>query len=178
LIKITEKAKDGTDQSSLTQKIQVTLENKEEKTFESYPIAIKSKDIKHLIYEIQKSTSIKNNTTHTGGFMDKVKEKAKEVKDAVVGSTKGAAGKAKDTGSPSSSSPQSSESPQSSDSIMDKVKEKAKDAKDAVVDTTKGAAGKAKDTGSGSDAATSDTGSGSETVVTETTTTETKVEPS
>ena len=99
MIKITEKAKDGTDQSSLTQKIQVTLENKEETTFENYPIAIKSKDIKHLIYEIQKSTNIKNNTTHSGGFFDKVKEKAKEVKDAVVGSTKGAAGKAKDTSS-------------------------------------------------------------------------------
>ena len=161
MIKITEKAKDGTDQSSLTQKIQVTLENKEEKTFESYPIVIKSKDIKHLIYEIQKSTSMKNNATHTGGFIDKVKEKAKEVKDAVVGSTKDVAGKAKDTVSPALTS-QSSEPSQSSESIMDKVKEKAKDAKDAVVDTTKGVAGKAKDTGSGS-----------ETVVTETTTTET-----
>ncbi|MEJ7640942.1 MAG: hypothetical protein WKF36_01970, partial [Candidatus Nitrosocosmicus sp.] len=145
MIKITENEKDGTTQSSLTQKIQVTLENKEEKTFESYPIVIKSKDIKHLIYEIQKSTSMKNNTTHTGGFIDKVKEKAKEVKDAVVGSTKDIAGKAKDTDRPALSS-SSSESSQSSESIMDKVKEKAKDAKDAVVGSTKDIAGKAKDT--------------------------------
>ena len=170
MIKITEKEKDGTTQPSLTRKIQVTLENKEEKTFESYPVVIKSKDIKHLIYEIQKSTSIKNNTTHTGGFIDKVKEKAKEVKDAVVGSTKGVAGKTQDTVSPALTS-------QSPESIMDKVKEKAKDAKDAVVDTTKGVAGKTQDT-IGSDSTTSDTSSGSETVVTETTTTETTVQPS
>ena len=139
MIKISEKEKDGTAQSSLTQKIHVTLENKEEKTFESYPIVIKSKDIKHLIYEIQKSTSIKNNTAHSGGFIDKVIEKAKEVKDAVVGSAKDVAGKAKDSDRPALSS-------QSSESFMDKVKEKAKDAKDAVVDTTKGAAEKTKDT--------------------------------
>jgi len=161
LIKITEKEKDGTAQSSMTQKIQVTLENKEVKTFESYPIVIKSKDIKHLIYEIQKSTGIKNNTTHTGGFIDKVKEKAKEVKDAVVGSTKDIAGKTKDTASPALTS-QSSESPQSSESIIDKVKEKAKDAKDAVVDTTKGVAGKTKDTVSPSTTSSSSSSQSSE----------------
>ena len=44
-----------------------------------------------------------------GEIIDKVKEKAKDAKDAVVGSTKDIAGKTKDTVSPSSSS-QSTES--------------------------------------------------------------------
>jgi hypothetical protein len=140
LIKIKEKEKDGSTQSPIKENIHVTLENNEEKTFESYPIVIKSKDIKHLIYEIQKSTRTKSNTSHTGGFIDKVKEKAKDVKDAVVGTTKDAAGKTKDAVSPSLPS-QSSES----SSPIDKVKEKAKDVKDAVVGTTKDAAEKTKD---------------------------------
>ena len=49
-----------------------------------------------------------------GEIIDKVKEKAKDAKDAVVDTTKGVAGKTKDTVSPSSSS--SSSSTQSSDS--------------------------------------------------------------
>ncbi len=99
-----EKEKDGATQSPLTEKIHVTLENKEEKTFGSYPIVIKSKDIKHLIYEVQKSTKTKTNTSHTGGFIDKVIEKAKDVKDAVVGTTKDVAGKTKDSGGSDTSS--------------------------------------------------------------------------
>ena len=45
-----------------------------------------------------------------GEIIDKVKEKAKGAKDAVVDTTKGVAGKTKDTVSPSSSSSQSPES--------------------------------------------------------------------
>ena len=45
-----------------------------------------------------------------GEIIDKVKEKAKDAKDAVVDTTKGVAGKTKDTVSPSSSSSQSIES--------------------------------------------------------------------
>ena len=45
-----------------------------------------------------------------GEIIDKVKEKAKDAKDAVVDTTKGVAGKTQDTVSPSSSSSQSPES--------------------------------------------------------------------
>ena len=49
-----------------------------------------------------------------GEIIDKVKEKAKDAKDAVVDTTKGVAGKAKDTVSPSSSSSSSQSSGSSS----------------------------------------------------------------
>ena len=105
MIKIKENEKDGTTtQPSMIEKIHVTLENNEEKTFESYPIVIRSKEVKHLIYEIQKSTKTKDNNSHAGGFIDIVKEKAKDVKDKVVDTTKGVAGKTKDTVTPSSPS--------------------------------------------------------------------------
>ena len=105
MIKIKENNKDVTTaQSSMTEKIHVTMENNEEKTFESYPIVIKSKEVKHLIYEVQKSTKTKTNNTHAGGFIDKVKEKAKDVKDKVVDTTKEVAGKTKDTVTQSHSS--------------------------------------------------------------------------
>ena len=48
-------------------------------------------------------------------IIDKVKEKAKDAKDAVVGTTKDVAGKTKDTVSPSSSSSSSSGSPSGED---------------------------------------------------------------
>ncbi len=38
-----------------TGKIHVNLENNEEEIFDSYPITIKAKDIKHSIYEISRS---------------------------------------------------------------------------------------------------------------------------
>jgi hypothetical protein len=46
-------------ESTVPGKIKVTLENNDEKTFENYPIIIKSKDIKHLIYKVQKSSKSK-----------------------------------------------------------------------------------------------------------------------
>ncbi len=174
-----------------------------------------------------------------GEIIDKVKEKAKDAKDAVVDTTKGVAEKTKDTVSPSSSSSSSSSQSSGSSSGQDrryeeggpgtevqrgddplteyrekeamtpaKIKEHEptavkrdpsdqkitqpgqtgtddENAKEQLrrsgmtkIDTGSGSDAATSDTGSGSDAATSDTGSGSETVVTETTTTETKVQPS
>ena len=159
-----------------------------------------------------------------GEIIDKVKEKAKDAKDAVVDTTKGVAGKTKDTVSPSSSSQSSSSSTgqdrryeeggpgtevERGDDPLTEYREKEamtpakikeheptavkRDPSDQKI-TQPGQTGtddeKAReqlrrsgmtkiDTSSGSDATTSsDTGSGSETVVTETTTTETKVQPS
>ncbi len=39
--------------------IHVTLDNNEEETFKNYPIIIKSKDIQHFIYKVQKSSKSK-----------------------------------------------------------------------------------------------------------------------
>jgi hypothetical protein len=57
LIKIKE---DIEKESSTASKIIVTLENNEEKTFEGYPIILKSKEIKPLIYKVQKSAKTKS----------------------------------------------------------------------------------------------------------------------
>lgn len=92
-------------------KVHVTLEDNEEKTFEGYPITIKSKNIKHFTYEIQKSTKTKTHHTEKGGgIMDKVMGKTKDVKDKVVDTTKDVAENTKNT----AASQQSSESSQSS----------------------------------------------------------------
>jgi hypothetical protein len=99
LIKIKEDGK-GIDEGKTAGKgkVVVTLEDNEEKTFEGYPIAIKSKNIKHLIYEIQKSTKTKTHHAEKGGgIMDKVIGKTKDVKDRVVDTTKDVAEKTKDT---------------------------------------------------------------------------------
>jgi hypothetical protein len=99
LIKIKEDGK-GIDEGKTAGKgkVVVTLEDNEEKTFEGYPIAIKSKNIKHLIYEIQKSTKTKTHHAEKGGgIMDKVIGKTKDVKDRVVDTTKDVAENTKDT---------------------------------------------------------------------------------
>ncbi len=78
-------------------KIHVTLENNEERIFESYPIIIKSKYIKHSTYKIQKSTKIKTHPVEKGSIMDKVTGKAKDVKHKVMDTAKDATKKTKDT---------------------------------------------------------------------------------
>jgi DNA repair exonuclease SbcCD nuclease subunit len=99
LIKIKEEGKGNEEGKTAGKgKVLVTLEDNEEKTFEGYPIAIKSKNIKHLIYEIQKSTKTKTHHAEKGGgIMDKVIGKTKDVKDRVVDTTKDVAEKTKDT---------------------------------------------------------------------------------
>ena len=78
-------------------KILVTLDNDEEKTFDNYPIVIKSKDIEHLTLKIQKATKIKLHNEEKGGIVDKVLEKAKDVKDKMIDTTKEITDKTKDT---------------------------------------------------------------------------------
>ena len=99
MIKIKEELKgNGEGKAAGKGKVLVTLEDNEEKTFEGYPIAIKSKNIKHLTYEIQKSTKTKTNHAEKGGgIRDKVMGKTKDVKDKVVDTTKDVAEKTKDT---------------------------------------------------------------------------------
>ena len=99
MIKIREEVKGNEEGKTAGKgKVLVTLEDNEEKTFEGYPIAIKSKNIKHLTYEIQKSTKTKTHHTEKGGgIMDKVIGKTKDAKDKVVDTTKDVAEKTKDT---------------------------------------------------------------------------------
>lgn len=99
MIKIKEEGKRNEEgKTAGNGKVLVTLEDNEEKTFEGYPIAIKSKNIKHLTYEIQKSTKTKTHHAEKGvGIMDKVIGKTKDVKDKVADTTKDVAEKTKDT---------------------------------------------------------------------------------
>jgi len=78
-------------------KIHVTLDNDEEKIFDNYPIVIKSKVIEQLTLKIQKATKIKLHTEEKGGIVDKVLEKAKDVKDKMIDTTKEITDKTKDT---------------------------------------------------------------------------------
>ena len=80
-------------------KVHVTLDNDEEKTFDHYPIVIKSKVIEHLTLKIQKATKIKPHNEEKGGIVDKVLEKAKDVKDKMIDTTKEITDKTKDTAS-------------------------------------------------------------------------------
>lgn len=67
------------------------MENKDEKVFSNYPITIKSKELKNANYEITKKlTNHKDITVQEEGVLDKVKEKALEVKDSVVDTTEDA----------------------------------------------------------------------------------------
>ncbi|MER5175539.1 MAG: hypothetical protein ABJB73_07160 [Candidatus Nitrosocosmicus sp.] len=90
---------------STTGIIHVTLETNEEKTFDNYPIIIKSKDISHLIFNIQIPTKTKTHSGEKGGIMDIVKEKAKHVKDKAVDTAKDVAEETKGTTNQPSSSP-------------------------------------------------------------------------
>ena len=88
-------------------KVHVTLDNDEEKTFDHYPIVIKSKVIEHLTLKIQKATKIKPHYEEKGGIVDKVLEKAKDVKDKMIDTTKEITDKTKDTVSQQQQDPKS-----------------------------------------------------------------------
>jgi hypothetical protein len=90
-------------------KVHVTLDNDEEKTFDHYPIVIKSKVIEPLTLEIQKATKIKPHNEEKGGIVDKVLEKAKDVKDKMIDTTKEITDKTKDTASQQQQESMSSE---------------------------------------------------------------------
>ena len=111
MIKIKEEGK-GNEKGKIEGKgkVRVTLEDNEEKTFEGYPITIKSKNIKHFTYEIKSTKTKTHHTEKGGGIMDKVRGKTKDVKDKVVDTTKDVAEKPKNT----AASQQSSQSSQSS----------------------------------------------------------------
>lgn len=97
MIKIKEEEEEEDKKTTSMGKIHVTLENNEEKIFENYPIIIKSKDVKHLTYKIQKSAKTKTHHIEKGSVVDKVKEKAKDIKDKVIDTAKDAKEKTKDT---------------------------------------------------------------------------------
>jgi len=70
-------------------KVEVRLENKEVAVFDRYPVVVNSKDLKYIHYDIQKKQSdLKNENSEKHGILDKAKQKALEVKDAVVDTTK------------------------------------------------------------------------------------------
>jgi hypothetical protein len=70
-------------------KIEVRLENNEITTFDRYPIVINSIEMNYTHYEVQKKQNDLNNRgDEKYGLLDKAKEKALEVKDAVVDTTK------------------------------------------------------------------------------------------
>ena len=98
MIKIREEVEEIKDNlTTPVKKIHVTIDNNELKVFDSYPIIIKSKDLKYLTFEIQKSTKTKNHIIEKDKPIDKVKEKAKDIQGKVIDTTKNIAEKTKDT---------------------------------------------------------------------------------
>jgi len=78
-------------------KIEVSLENNEVTMFDRYPIVLNSKELKYIHYEIQKNRKdLKNHADNSHGLLDDAKQKALEVKDAVVDSAKELSNKQKD----------------------------------------------------------------------------------
>jgi hypothetical protein len=87
LIKIKEENTDPAKKG--ISKIEVRLENNEITTFDRYPIVINPKEMNYTHYEVQKKQNdLKNRGDEKHGLLDKAKEKALEVKDAVVDTTK------------------------------------------------------------------------------------------
>jgi len=123
LIKINEDKVERNGQKELSilpqGKVHVTLDNDEEKTFDHYPIVIKSKVIEHLTLKIQKATKIKPHYEEKGGIVDKVLEKAKDVKDKMIDTTKEITDKTKYT---ASQQQQQQQQEQESTSSEDKIK--------------------------------------------------------
>jgi hypothetical protein len=77
------------------QKIRVKMDRKREMMFDNYPIIVMSNDVEYSHYEVQKkegsnsSSSPKNDeNAKSVGLLDKAKEKALELKDSVVDTTK------------------------------------------------------------------------------------------
>lgn len=89
LIKITEEYYD--QNRNELQKIRVTTDNKQERSFDNYPIVIMSKDFECVEYDAQKKQgNVKDEGEHKNiGVLDKAKEKALELKESVVYNTTG-----------------------------------------------------------------------------------------
>ena len=79
--------------------IHVNLDNNEEKTFDNYPIVIKSKDFESSTFKIQKATKTKLHNEGKEGIVNKVLEKAKDGKDKMIDTTKEITEKNKDMAS-------------------------------------------------------------------------------
>ena len=70
-------------------KIEVRLENNEVVAFDRYPVVVNSKDMKYIQYEVQKKQNdLKNHGNEIHGILGKAKQKALEVKDTVIDTTK------------------------------------------------------------------------------------------
>lgn len=70
-------------------KIEVRLENSEVVIFDRYPVVVDSKDMKYIQYDVQKKQNdLKNRDNEKHGILDTAKQKALEVKDTVVDTTK------------------------------------------------------------------------------------------
>jgi hypothetical protein len=122
MIKIKEEVEERKDNKTIpVKKIHVTLDNNEQKAFDSYPIIIKSKDLEHLTFEIQKSTKTKNLILEKDKPVNKVKEKARDIQGKVIDTTKNIAEKTKET--VNQYSPTSTSSPQSNQDRIDKQDE-------------------------------------------------------
>jgi hypothetical protein len=119
MIKIKEEVEEIKDNKTTpVKKIHVTLDNNEQKVFDGYPIIIKSKDLEHLTFEIQKSTKTKNLILEKDKSVNKVKEKARDIQGKVIDTTKNIAEKTKET--VNQHSPISTSSPQSNQDKIDK----------------------------------------------------------
>jgi hypothetical protein len=98
MIKIKEEVEEIKDNKTTpVKKIHVTLDNNEQKVFDGYPIIIKSKDLEHLTFEIQKSTKTKNLSLEKDKPVNKVKEKARDIQGKVIDTTRDIAEKTKET---------------------------------------------------------------------------------
>lgn len=87
LIKIIEEYSDQNKNEIL--RIKVTTDNKQEITFDNYPIVIMSKDLEYVEYEAHKKKDhVKDNKDEKHGVLDKAKEKALELKDSVIDTTR------------------------------------------------------------------------------------------
>jgi len=91
LIKIKEEYSD--QKKTHIQKIRVKTDDKYEITFDNYPIILMSKDLEYSQYEVQKkqghnTKEDNDNNKNEDGILDKAKEKALELKDSVVDTTK------------------------------------------------------------------------------------------
>jgi len=75
------------------QKIRIKMDRKREMMFDNYPIIVMSNDIEYSHYEVQKKEGSstrpkKDENTKSVGLLDKAQEKALELKDSVVDTTK------------------------------------------------------------------------------------------
>ena len=67
----------------------IRINNQIIRFIDRYTVVVNSKDLKYIRYDIQKKQNdFKNNNGEKHGILDQAKQKALEVKDTVVDSTK------------------------------------------------------------------------------------------